>query len=347
VVHVLVNPHFTRPVRNLLDGCAGALEHVVEVQTYPAALTRLQLPAGAYVFADLDRVPAADAAAVAALWRQLDASGRAMLTNDPRRVLRRYALLRTLFDMDVNVFNVYRPSDDLRHVRFPVFVRCEHDHGGPRTPLLYSAAALHAALERLGRRRAWRGQLIVTECRAEPNRDGLYRKYGALLVNGRIIPSHLIAGRSWLVKGKFRVTNDELAKEELTYVVGNPHADLLLPIFEAARIGYGRIDYGFVGGRVQVYEINTNPTIMGRGPAPHPGRRPKRATLVQRLVEAFRDLDARALERDRSPIVVEPRRGVLPAWMYRQVRSVQGLAELFTHRTTMTSRAWREDDPQA
>ena len=33
-------------------------------------------------------------------------------------------------------------------------------------------------------------------------------------------------------------------------------------MFAIARIDYGRIDYGIVGGRPQVYEINTNPTVF-------------------------------------------------------------------------------------
>jgi hypothetical protein len=38
-------------------------------------------------------------------------------------------------------------------------------------------------------------------------------------------------------------------------------------MFDLARIEYGRIDYGMLNGRPQLWEINTNPTIW-RGPGP-------------------------------------------------------------------------------
>ena len=42
----------------------------------------------------------------------------------------------------------------------------------------------------------------------------------------------------------------------------NPHADWIGACSRSPVIDSGRIDYGTVGGRPQVYEINTNPTIV-------------------------------------------------------------------------------------
>jgi hypothetical protein len=41
-----------------------------------------------------------------------------------------------------------------------------------------------------------------------------------------------------------------------------------LPIFDQAAIAYGRIDYTIVDGRIQIFEINTNPTILSYPPTP-------------------------------------------------------------------------------
>ncbi|MCC7010270.1 MAG: hypothetical protein IT184_15795 [Acidobacteria bacterium] len=334
MIHVLVTPQFDRPIRNLTANCGGALDDTIRIVTYPYILTRRQVDPGTYLFADLDRVPGADAAAVRDLAAALSATGAARVLNDPRRVLLRYDLLRLLHDRGVNDFRVFRASDDLGGVRFPVFVRCEHDHGGPRTPLISNPSDLASAIDRLGRRRSWREQLIVTECVATPDGDGLYRKYGALFVRGRIIPSHLIVARSWLVKGHYRVVTADIATEEYEYVRDNPHAARLAPLFELAGIDYGRIDYGFADGRLQVYEINTNPTVMGRRQAPHASRRPKRQILVDRLVDAFRALDADGPRaKAGETIALRPRRGLLPSWAFRSVRATQGLWKMYAHRS--------------
>jgi hypothetical protein len=46
----------------------------------------------------------------------------------------------------------------------------------------------------------------------------------------------------------------------------NPHARNVAEIFRIARNDYGRIDYTFVNGRLQTYEINLNPTVINAGP---------------------------------------------------------------------------------
>jgi hypothetical protein len=55
---------------------------------------------------------------------------------------------------------------------------------------------------------------------------------------------------------------EEQIEEHLRYVETNPHRDQLEKVFELAGIEYGRIDYCVVDGRVQTFEINTNPTVV-------------------------------------------------------------------------------------
>lgn len=51
-------------------------------------------------------------------------------------------------------------------------------------------------------------------------------------------------------------------QRELDYFHCNPHQAALLEIFELAHVDYGRCDYALVNGRIQVWEINTNPIIL-------------------------------------------------------------------------------------
>ena len=51
--------------------------------------------------------------------------------------------------------------------------------------------------------------------------------------------------------------------EELEYLHSNPHEKEVRAIFRTwPRIEYGRIDYGLYNGRIQVWEINTNPSVL-------------------------------------------------------------------------------------
>ena len=338
MIHVLVNVGFDRTVRNLMETCEHQLDDTLTVLDYPDVLSRRRLPAGTYVFTDFERCTRSDLAAVKRLWDQLAASGRARLINHPRSVKWRFPLLRMLAARGLNDFTVYRPTDDLTALRFPVFLRCEHDHGGVRTDLLHSHEALRRAVAHMRRNLAWRNQILIIEFGAATDADGLYRKYGALLVEGRILPCQLMASERWFVKGRTRIVSRERIAEELRYVEENPHAEILREPFALANIEYGRIDYGFVNGRLQVYEINTNPTIVGgRGGArtTNEQRRPKRRLLTSQLVEAFRDMDTKAPETSAAhePIAVTPRPGTLPAWAYRGVRRAQSLISLVTHRS--------------
>ena len=55
---------------------------------------------------------------------------------------------------------------------------------------------------------------------------------------------------------------------EQNFVKENWSADVLRRVFEIAGIEYGRADWGIVGGKLQVYEINTNPQISADAGSP-------------------------------------------------------------------------------
>lgn len=250
-------------------------------------------PVGHWVFSDVDRLSGRHREEAARFRDVLLEQGAARsVHNDPLRTMGRYELLRTLAEHGLNDFDVYRLTEARRPRRFPVFLRTENDHVGAETELLETPADLDRAVEALERAgRSREGRVVVEYC-GERDARGLHRKYSAWRIAGRILPGHLFFGPDWMLKEP-KVVDDEALRAERAYLDENPHAPALEEAFRLARMDYGRVDYGVVGGRVQVYEINSNPGIPS---APSPGPGAKRAEIdalfTARILDAFRALDA-------------------------------------------------------
>ena len=159
MVHYVVTREHAYTMEPYARGWGG-----LQLLFYDDLLRVPALPAGAYVFTDLERLTPTERRLVASVWDQLAVhASRVRLLNDPRRVLGRYELLTELARVGWNSYRVWRPTDDLSAVRFPVFVRAEREHTGALTPLLPDAPALRRALLRarlLGYRAA---ELLVVE----------------------------------------------------------------------------------------------------------------------------------------------------------------------------------------
>ena len=90
--------------------------------------------------------------------------------------------------------------------------------------------------------------------------QGMYHRYGAHIVGSRVFASNLVFARHWVVRTwEPALQEGALLAAEQRYVESNPHEALLRPIFTMAGIEYGRMDYAVVDGRIQIFEINTNP----------------------------------------------------------------------------------------
>jgi len=252
------------------------------------------------VFADIERLEWDERRRAADLWSRLDASPAvSCLLNHPTRVLCRYELLRALRNCGWNDFDVYRVSEGRLPERYPVFLRGEDDHGGANSPLLDSREALTTELERRraeGRLRE--GTLIVEFCDTA-DEHGLIRKYGAFRVGSRILPRHIFISRNWMLKAtrdSDGVSREEMARIEMDYMEANPHAEELMARFGLAGIEYGRIDYALKDGRIQVWEINTNPTVFERAHFDDPIRRPMHEAFARRFDEALCELGGSVLD---------------------------------------------------
>ena len=253
---------------------------------------RTGLVRGTYIFADLERLSPFDTARAAIVWNALaDLGADARLLNHPTRSMRRYELLRTLYEDGINRFNVYRLTDARWPERYPVFIRDENDHRGARFPLMSTRAELEAALSRIDRHGRSREGVIAVEFCDTSDASGRFRKYGAFVVGGEVVPKNVLFNTDWVVKiGWGDLAEASVAAEEDAYIATNPHAAELAAIARRARIAYGRIDYGLLEGRVQVWEINTNPMITHEAADAGPTRDGVVTAFSQKLDAALRDV---------------------------------------------------------
>lgn len=254
--HYTVSAYF-----QLYRSCLAVRPQVLSYEQLPGMRS---LQAGTYIFSDLERLRPRESEAVAQVWDRLAQAGTATgLLNHPTRSLRRYELLRTLYSAGINAFNVYHTTDRCLPQRFPVFIRCEDDHGGSLTPLLHSPEELATALVTLEHQSHSRENKLIVELCNTADAQGITRKYSAFIIAGQIFPFHLFFSRTWMVKSD--AVLDQLStamqEEERHYLATNPHEPALRNIATLANIQYGRIDYGIKDGAVQVWEINTNPAL--------------------------------------------------------------------------------------
>lgn len=258
-------PYFQSWGRNV----GAELRHM----TYGDLLGSVSLPVATYIFTDIERLDASEAEKAAEVWAKLSADPRCRVLNHPIRTLGRYELLRTLFEQGHNQFNVYKLTERRRPNRFPVFLRIQNDHQGPLTSLIHTQQELDQTLEKLTQQSIYRDNLMITEFFDAADEAGMIRKYGAFLIGDQVIPEHALFGRSWMLKTETALNHDPqqmaaFLDEERDYLESNPHEEPLRKMAQAAGIEYGRVDYSVHAGRVQVWEVNTNPTL----PSPLHGR---------------------------------------------------------------------------
>jgi len=235
---------------------------LITVLTYEQVFADGWLPVGSYLFTGLDRLTETETELVVAARHSLAAASPSTFRlNDPTRWLRRGALLQAAFDAGINRFRATRATDiDFRR-RFPVFLRSESEHSGSLSPLLYDhRAVLRAVLTALVRGYRLRDLLIVEYCQTA-DADGVFGKYGAMIIGPHIVPRALTLSREWITKFAGRIEDRAAAEADLGYVQDNPHQDWLRRVSALAGVEYGRIDYAMLGDRPQLWEINTNPTI--------------------------------------------------------------------------------------
>lgn len=263
----------------------------IEALHYDRVFAERRLARALYVFTDHERLSAWDLELAAVLHRSLAAAGVPVL-NDPARVRTRFALLRALHEAGFNDFNVYRADEGRKPAHYPVFLRRAAGHGQPVSGLLSDADALARALDAALAQGVPESSLLIVEYAAEAAGPGLFRKLAISRIGTRLLPQACVHDDHWLVKyGKHGAGTPELYADEQRILSENPYAETVLRAFEIAGIDYGRADFGLVRGRVQIYEINTNPTLRRGLPHPDLQRSENLARIWDEHLAALRALD--------------------------------------------------------
>jgi transposase-like protein len=262
------------------------------LMTYDRLLRSRWLRRATYVFADIDRLSFWDLELTAHSYLEMKRLGLRVL-NNPATVKTRYALLRALHRAGLNDFNVYRADEINSSIRFPVFLKKNQMHDAPLTDLLHSVRELENAIAAAANGGTPMENLVVTEFAAEPVQPGVYRKLSAFRIGDLIVPAISVHDAVWLIKyGQLGIAGEDLYRDELKLLQTNPFAGHLRKAFEIAAIEYGRADFGIYKGCVQIYEINTNPSVGSPAPHPFATRRESMRLCWETYLEALRGLDS-------------------------------------------------------
>ena len=247
---------------DFLAGPGKAMADRITPISYRELRERTSLPYGTWIFSDVDRLSGSQSVQILPHWRALKDAGVPVL-NHPVNSMRRYELLRALRETGVNDFDAYMFTEHRKPKRFPVFIRKAADHGGAHSALLPDQTALDAELARLESENVWPGDKLIVEFIETADHAGIRRKYAALRIGDRLIPRQILHSKEWVIK-RHDLHEPELVAEEIDYLAHGKDAERLMAIFDLANMQFGRIDYSFANGRLQVFEINANPTIIGR-----------------------------------------------------------------------------------
>ncbi|MBZ0166639.1 MAG: hypothetical protein K8I00_07500 [Candidatus Omnitrophica bacterium] len=262
-LYTRANPN---PIRQYLALSGRAHAGALLPVTYESLVRKKIFGPGLYIFSDIEMLQTPLKEKVTEIYTTLTADpARYRVLNHPTRTLSRFPLLRTLHQQGLNHFNVYRATEELSALTFPVFLRRTDDHRGPQTSILKDHDTLKKTLEQLARHGEDLNQWLVTEFCDVRDSAGTYRKYSSFIVGKTIVPRHLFLGSDWVQKRPGPDLGPSQLEEERQFIEQNLFADQLSKIFALAQVDYGRIDFGVVDNRVQTWEINTNPMIITHG----------------------------------------------------------------------------------
>ena len=265
---------------------------------YPYLFAQESLPRAGYVLTDFDRLHPWQLELAGRVYRRLVEAGVAVL-NDPCRFVPRVALLQRLRAEGINGFGVWLPVAGEMPDRFPVFLRTIHAHRGAASGLLGDAAAAGRALEAALAKGRVLSDLAFVEYAAEPVAGtaegtgerpgtGLFRKHACYRVGDRLIRALTVTEAGWVAKdGTLGAASDADYAADLAEQTAYPHDALMRRVFDIAGARYGRVDFGMVAGRPQIYELNTNPNIRFSDDHPNADRRTATVLIREALTEAL------------------------------------------------------------
>ncbi|HYI44885.1 MAG TPA: hypothetical protein VE174_05400 [Actinomycetota bacterium] len=293
MIHFLLRRNFEYTVEDFLAQAGSSIAERCRILAYEDALSAGEFESGCYVFTDLERLSSDERQQATQLRDRLTAQPDVTALNHPTQTLTRYDLLRKLEEEGINSFKARRVTEpDLREVTFPVFLRREDNHYGPITPLIDSRSALMAEIARVRMNGYDLDKVIAIEF-CDASDQGVFTKYGAYILRDRIRPRNLRFSTDWVIRAGTAMDPRAVA-QEMTYIRENPHAETIRRIAALAGVEYGRIDYSMKDGRLQVWEINTNPHVQwlpGRGEPLLAERHEREARFLSEYCDFMMSLD--------------------------------------------------------
>jgi hypothetical protein len=262
-----------------------------KVWSYDELFRARFLPRGTWILTDFDRLNFWELELAARIHRNLVAAGQRVL-NDPATVAQRFSLLRRLCRAGFNRFNVWSVEAEEWPEHYPVFLRTQSAHRGTLTDLLPDRTSLEREIAAALAKGRPRRELMIVEYCAEPIREGLFRKLAMYRVGPTMIATLCVHQSKWVAKdGEKGIAGQDLYDEEYRIIEENRLGEELRPAFEIGGIEFGRADFGLVGGRPQVYEINTNPTIVVIRRHPFPVRIAASRLFEEKFAAALAAID--------------------------------------------------------
>ncbi|WP_345972108.1 hypothetical protein [Sulfurimonas diazotrophicus] len=176
---------------------------------------------------------------------------------------------------------------------YPYIFRSAGEHGGGGMVLVESAQDL-PKLERF----AFDGrEFYAIAFHDFRDKDGLYRKYRLVVIDGQIYPRHLIVSKSWNIHSETRqeLMNDSQAfqDEEIAFLAHPPARpeETCRRIYEKLPLDFFGIDCHLdTEGTMFIFELNTCMRIVSNDPIPY------QAPALDAIREAFNALIARKAE---------------------------------------------------
>jgi hypothetical protein len=260
-------------IQNIKDRLPSNLAESINAISYHDLRRLRTFEPGAVIFTGLGVITDCQREAGAAIHQQLSTNSEAIsLLNHPKESLKRLELIKKLHKAGINDFLAYNFDEyQTASLAFPVFIREARRHSGSLSGLIDNPSDLEDSIASLNKSGFPPGDLLIVEFCDTSDKNGLFRKYSALKIGDAIIPRYLSLGYHWVVKENEpdpdtgELYDEQKIREELDYILNNPHKKELQKIFKLANIEYGRVDYGVKDGKLQVWEINTLPTF-GQAP---------------------------------------------------------------------------------
>jgi hypothetical protein len=298
-IYYIVSARHDYAISTYLEGFGQEIAHLITQIHIEKLLELTELPAGIYIFSDLERFSTAQIHILSHICEIMEKSGGAYrILNHPSRALRRYELLRSLSDGGHNDYRAYRLHEIPEEISKPLFLRMRREHTGALTEPTTDRGLLDEMIAAILMHGIYPDDLLAVEFCDTRGPDGLFRKYAAHRIGDRIISRHLIIGEAWEIKFEARLLEPELLAEEMVYLEENPHKAEIERLFDLAKIDCGRIDYSLLDGEIQTWEINTNPMIVLSPASYASSRKQANRIVLDQIKHAFEEIAAEQLTGD-------------------------------------------------